>query len=69
MTIEIRTGVKCIYKCGVCGIDYIEQRNFQETQFFINCQKSGCFGVYELISQTEYTYEQYIEEGGSFLEE
>jgi hypothetical protein len=69
MTIEIRTGVKCTYKCGTCGIGYTEQRDLQEPQFFTECQKSGCFGVYQLISQTEYTYEQYVEESGSFSEE
>ena len=69
MTIEIRTSVNCIYKCDTCGIEYTEQRGSQEPQFFTQCQKSGCSGVYELISQTEHTYEQYVEEGGSFSEE
>lgn len=60
MAIEIRNGIKCEYMCNTCGINYLEQRNIDEPQFFTSCQKFGCSGVYELINQTEFTYEQYI---------
>lgn len=55
-----QTGIKCEYKCSLCGIDYSEQRLLGEPQFFVNCQKIGCAGQYELVSETQFTYEQEI---------
>jgi len=62
MITEVRTCIKCEYKCNICHIDYIEQRNVNEPQFFTKCQVSNCNGIYILVSQTEYTYEQEIPE-------
>jgi hypothetical protein len=60
MTTEIKTCIKCEYKCDTCSIDYSEQRNVNELQFFTKCQAFNCSGTYVLVSQTEYTYEQEI---------
>lgn len=60
MAIEIRTGIKCEYQCDTCGIGYIEQRNLGESQFVIECQKYQCTGTYQLVNETEFTYEQKI---------
>lgn len=60
MAIEIRNGIKYEYICSSCGINYLEQRNINEPQFFTSCQKLGCDGVYELTNQTEFIYEQVI---------
>lgn len=62
MVIEIKNGIKSEYICNICGVSYIEQRNLNESQFFIKCQNFGCSGDYELVSETEFTYEQYIED-------
>lgn len=56
MSIETRTGIRYEYKCNICSIDYSEQRYPTESQFFTKCQKFGCDGVYELVSQTDFTY-------------
>lgn len=60
MAIETRTGIKCEYTCDTCGINYLEQRNLGEPQFFTACQKFGCTGEYQLINQTEFTFEQEV---------
>jgi hypothetical protein len=62
MTIQIKTGIKCKYTCSVCGIDYSEQRDITESQFFTTCQNFGCSGTYELINSEEFTYEVDIPE-------
>lgn len=62
MAIQAKTGIKCEYRCNVCNIDYSEQRNPGEPQFFVNCQNFQCTGVYELLSETEFTYEQEVYE-------
>lgn len=60
--LQIKTAIKCNYTCSVCSIDYSEQRDIDQAQFFTNCQKAGCNGVYQLINSEEYTYEQDISE-------
>lgn len=60
MAIEIRTGIKCEYSCDTCGIDYLEQRIKGEPQFFTSCQQRGCAGTYQLVNETEFTYEQVV---------
>lgn len=62
MTIEIRTGIKYEYKCDTCDISYIEQRYPHEPQFFINCQNFNCSGLYTLVSETEFNFEQEVPE-------
>lgn len=62
MAIEIRTGIKCEYQCDTCGISYLEQRIKGEPQFFTACQNFGCTGTYELQNETEFTYEQVIQD-------
>lgn len=69
MTIQIKTAIKFNYICSVCNIDYSEQRDVGQEQFFINCQKAGCNGTYELIDSEEYTYEQDIPEPIIYEEE
>lgn len=58
MATETKTGIKCDYICDACGITYQEQRNLDENQFFTACQKAGCNGTYQLVNETEFTYEQ-----------
>lgn len=60
MTTEIRTGVRCEYVCDTCGIDYIEQRPTTDSQYYVKCQKLLCTGTYELVNETEFTYEQEV---------
>jgi hypothetical protein len=60
MTIEIKTVIKYEYKCNACANDYIEQRNPGENAFFTKCTVGGCNGIFELVNQTEFTYEQEV---------
>lgn len=53
-----KQGAKYEYKCKSCGADYVEQRNIDEAQFFTTCH--SCGSEFELVSTTEFTYEQEI---------
>jgi predicted SprT family Zn-dependent metalloprotease len=60
MTIEIRTVIRYEYKCELCSQDYTEQRNLGEDAYFTKCTTPNCNGNFQLINQTESTYEQII---------
>jgi ribosomal protein L37AE/L43A len=60
MTIEIKTVIKYDYKCEVCFHEYVEQRGIGEDAYFTKCNIAGCNGNYNLVTQTESTYEQEI---------
>jgi hypothetical protein len=58
MTIEIKTVIKYDYKCNACSSDYVEQRGSGENAYFTKCTVNGCNGTFELVNETESTYEQ-----------
>ena len=60
MTIEIKTVIKYEYKCNICNNDYAEQRGINEDAYFTKCTVAGCNGIFELVNQTESTYEQEV---------
>ena len=60
MAIETRTVIKYEYKCNICNYDYAEQRSPGEDVYFTKCNAAGCTGDYELVTQTESTYQQEI---------
>jgi hypothetical protein len=60
MSIEIKTGIKCEYICLKCEHKYSEQRDITESAFFTTCNNFNCNEEYNLVSQTEYTYEVVI---------
>lgn len=62
MPIVSKNAVICDYTCSICFLEYREQRNVEDHQFFINCQKTGCTGEYVLVSESYFTYDQYIPE-------
>ena len=60
MTIEIKTVIKYEYKCNACFHKYVEQRGLGEDVYFTKCNVANCSGDYELVTQTESTYEQKV---------
>jgi ribosomal protein L37AE/L43A len=60
MTIEIKTVIRYEYKCNSCSHEYVEQRGSGENAYFTKCNITGCSGDYELVTQTESTYEQEV---------
>ena len=60
MAIETKTVIKYEYKCNTCNHNYIEQRGPGENAYFTKCNVFGCIGDYELVTQTESTYQQEI---------
>jgi hypothetical protein len=60
MTIETKTVIKYDYKCELCSLDYVEQRGLGEDAYFTKCTMPSCDGNFQLVNQTESTYEQEI---------
>ena len=60
MTIEIKTVIRYEYKCNACFHEYVEQRGLGEDAYFTKCNVANCSGDYELVTQTESTYEQKV---------
>jgi hypothetical protein len=60
MSIEIKTVISYNYKCSTCNYVYNEQRNSGQDAFYTKCHSLNCTGNYELINQTEYTYEEEV---------